>query len=131
MGSHIMKFKTEKFIDVQEWENLVKETYGKPYSFQQQDGCQSRGIRSLDVPADPSCCDNDTVMEKINGPEMCVRFEAWLKRDPKQPFENGEDVRFLDMWWERNFYPSINDIANDLHKKGLLEEGKYQIVIDW
>ena len=35
------------------------------------------------------------------------------------------------LFWERNFYPNVNMIANDLHSKGLLESGEYIIVIDW
>jgi len=35
------------------------------------------------------------------------------------------------MWWERNFYPDVEMIANDLHKRGILEAGEYVIDIDW
>jgi hypothetical protein len=35
------------------------------------------------------------------------------------------------MWWERNFYPDIQIVANDLHSKDLLEAGTYIIEIDW
>jgi hypothetical protein len=35
------------------------------------------------------------------------------------------------MWWERNFYPDVQMIANDLHAKGLLDAGEYVINIDW
>lgn len=34
--------KTKTVIEVQEWDALVEKTYGRPYKFQQQDGCQSR-----------------------------------------------------------------------------------------
>jgi hypothetical protein len=36
-----MKTKTVQMISVQDWDKLVKETYGRPYSFQQQDDCKS------------------------------------------------------------------------------------------
>jgi hypothetical protein len=35
------------------------------------------------------------------------------------------------MFWDRNFYPNVQMVANDLHKKGLLEAGEYSIRIDW
>jgi hypothetical protein len=37
-------------MDLQEWDDLVIKTYGKPYSFQQQDDCRARGIYKLCVP---------------------------------------------------------------------------------
>jgi hypothetical protein len=35
------------------------------------------------------------------------------------------------MWWDRNFYPNLQMVANDLHEKGLLAAGDYIISIDW
>lgn len=129
-----MKIKTEKVIDVAEWDKLVQETYGRPYSFQQQSGCQDRGIRRITVPEEEE--DNecpDTVLEKVNGPEMGVNFKAWLSRDPAQklPAPDEQEDYCLRLWWERNFYPPIQSVANDLHAKGLLEVGEYAIDIDW
>lgn len=37
-----MNIKTIKQIDVSDWDALVTKTYGRPYSFQQQDGCKER-----------------------------------------------------------------------------------------
>ena len=64
---------------------------------------------------------------------MGVSFKAWLERDPKQKLNDkvDRDNFSLNLWWERNFYPSIDMIINDLHKKGLIEEGEYVIEIDW
>ncbi len=47
-----MKLKVSKRlqISVQDWDKLVEETYGKPYMFQQQDGCQERGIFTIEIP---------------------------------------------------------------------------------
>ena len=42
-----------------------------------------------------------------------------------------KDQWAIDLWWERNFYPNIQMVANDLHSKGLLEAGEYTINIDW
>lgn len=36
----------------------------------------------------------------------------------------------INLFWERNFYPDINTLANDLYKKGLIKKGEYLIVID-
>lgn len=132
-----MKVRTEKVVDVQEWDQLVSETYGKVYSFQQQDGCKSRGVEYLTVPSDDDYDEDmhDEIPEIVNGPEQGVKFAKWLERDPKQPLkdekEGREDQWAIDLWWERNFYPCIGTVANDLHKKGLLEAGDYLINIDW
>lgn len=132
-----MKLKStqRKVVEVDNWDELVKTTYGKPYSFQQQDGCQGRGTFSLIVP-DPDAEDfpNETVPEDVNHKERGVKFSAWLKRDPKQHLSSdscGKEIWAIDLWWFRNFYPSIQMVANDLHAKGLLEAGEYLINIDW
>ena len=127
-----MKIKNTKTIDLREWDKFVVETYKRPYSFQQQDGCRSRGVYDLTVPCDyAEDFTNDSVPEEINGDKMGVSFKAWLERDSKQKIINQEFDYELELWWERNFYPSIEVVANDLHKKGLLEAGEYTIIIDW
>lgn len=127
-----MQKKTIIEMSCQELDALVEKTYGRPYSFQQQDECKPRGYESFVVPND---CDyeyeNDTVPEIINGEEMGVSFEAWKARDPKEWNGDAEDERFIDMFWERNFYPMPQILLNDLHEKGLLEAGEYMIIIDW
>lgn len=67
----------------------------------------------------------------MNHEEMGVSFKAWLARDPKQPLPGHEDSFGLGLWWDRNFYPNIEMIANDLHERGLLKAGEYTIIIDW
>lgn len=134
-----LKINTIQTISVLDWNEFVKKVYGRPYDFQQQDGCRNRGIYNLIVSKptkeDDESYDfeNDTVPEVVNGPEMGVNFKAWLARDPKQPLQGVEECWdwVLDLWWDRNFYPSIEMVAADLHKKGLLPEGKYMIIIDW
>ena len=126
--------KSVSIFDLQEWDGLVFETYGKPYSFQQQDDCKNRGTEYFTVPVEhPEDYENDTVPENVNDPEMGVSFKAWLERDPKQALSNPNDQNTwsLDMWWERNFYPHLDMILNDLHSKGLLPAGEYGIEIDW
>jgi hypothetical protein len=127
-----MKIKNQKIIELEDWNNLVSETYGRTYDFQQQDGCQGVGLVYFSVPYKEGYdFTRDSIPEIVNGEEMGVSFKAWLARDPKQPLEGQEYDFDLDLWWERNFYPSLWSVANDLHEKGLLEAGDYAIEIDW
>lgn len=128
----MIKFKNVKVIEASDWDKLVEETYGKPYSFQQQDGCKPRGMFHLEVPSGYTCDDemNADIPEIINGDTMGVKFKKWLERDPKQSVDGKTDYR-IRLWWDRNFYPDIHTVANDLHKKGLIEAGEYSIEIDW
>jgi hypothetical protein len=102
----------------------------RSYCFQQQDGFKDRGYELVTVPAAAPLDFENT--EVNSGEEMGVKFEAWLQRDPSQPFEEQEEQPWvIDMWWERNFYPSLEMVANDLHAKGILPAGEYCILIDW
>lgn len=38
----MLRTRTEQVIDVSDWDQLVMDTYGRHYSFQQQDGCKER-----------------------------------------------------------------------------------------
>jgi|ERR1035437_2485913 hypothetical protein len=109
---NIMKIKKVNQITVQDWDDLVVKTYGKVYSFQQQ---------------------NDTIPDEVNGAEMGVSFAAWLARDPTEWNGDPKDKKqwSIGLFWERNFYPNIQMIANDLHAKGLIKAGEYSIKIDW
>ena len=129
----IVRTRTEQVIDVGDWDNLVETTYGRQYNFQQQDGCKERQRVYLTVPTDGYDYENDSVPEVVNGDEMGVSFEAWLARDPKQPLsgEDRNDAWLIGMFWDRNFYPAIEVLANDLHARGLLDAGEYTIDIDW
>lgn len=96
-----MKIRTEKVIDVQEWDALVEKTYGRPYSFQQQDGCKSRGVFRFTVPSkETDDFERDAVPEIVNHEEMGVSFAAWLKRDPKASIEGGRTDYSLGLWWQ-------------------------------
>ncbi len=130
-----MKMKTIQMVDVDEWDKLVQNTYGKPYSFQQQDGCKDRGTKYITVPEDEYDYKNDSITEMVNGPEEGVSFQAWLDRDPNEimkdePKEENSNWE-LRLFWDRNFYPHVSMIVNDLHKQGLLEAGEFAINIDW
>lgn len=134
-----MKIRTEQVIDVSEWDALVRETYGRPYSFQQQDGCKGRGSFRFTVPTpaeDYEDYEATSIPEIVNGKDIGVSFAAWLARDPKAPLVDARDGCrkedwCIELWWERAFYPDIYMVANDLHAKGLLKAGEYTINIDW
>lgn len=123
----MLKFSNAKIIDLHDWDDLVKKTYNKEYSFQQQDGCKERGIFRLSVPDYPDDYEADSIPEKINGEEMGVSFAAWLAKDCR----NATGIYKDSMFWERNFYPNVQMIANDLFERGLMEKGDYIIEIDW
>ena len=112
-------------------QTLVQDTYGCPYSFQQQNDCQERGTFHLTVHDHAYDYQNHQIPEVINVKEMGVSFAAWLSRDPNEWNGDPDDKNCLDLFWERNFYPDIQTVANDLHAKGLIEAGSYAIDIDW
>lgn len=128
--------RTEQVIDVGDWDNLVETTYGRPYSFQQQNGCKERQRVTLTIPDEAYDYENDTVPEIVNHEDMGVSFKAWLDRDPKQLL-NGlrpdwdTGTGSLNLWWERNFYPDVQMVANSLYRMELIEAGTYTIDIDW
>ena len=128
----MLKYNVVRSIDLSDWDALVQETYNRPYMFQQQDGCKSRGTEYFSVPySEPYDFENDSVPEIINGNEMGVSFKAWLERDPNQKVMSKYGSDSTDLFWERNFYPHLEVLAQDLYEKGLIEKGKYQIEIDW
>lgn len=132
----MIKTSNIKIIESQDWDDLVQETYGKSYMFQQQDGCQDRGTRKITIPLEETYDEemNDSIPFKINGEEMGVKFNVWLntsQEDIKKEFPDRDERLGLDIFWERNFYPDLQTIANDLYNKGLIEAGEYTINIDW
>jgi hypothetical protein len=126
-----LKVRTVQIIDSFDLDALVKEVYGKPYCFQQQDDCKARGTHSVTIPDQAYDDEKTSIPEVINGSKMGVSFAAWLARDPKE--WNGDPKRTysLDLFWERNFYPDVQMILNDLYDKGLVQAGEYVIEIDW
>jgi hypothetical protein len=130
----MLKYQNTKIIDSDDLDDLVVQTYGRPYCFQQQEGCQSRGSVSITIPTEwNDDFENDAIPEVVNGEEMGVSFKAWLERDPKQPLPGRDDQysSSLKLFWIRNFYPGLQTVCNDLHAKGLIEAGNYEIKIDW
>lgn len=132
--SEQLKYKLVKLVEVQDWDRLVEETYQRPYKFQQQDGCIGRGVITFNVPSEEfDYFENDSIPDEVNGEEMGVSFQAWLKRDPAKwegkPKHN--DKNYIDLFWHRSFYPEFGAVVNDLHAKGLIAAGEYYLHIDW
>lgn len=126
-----LKTRTETVINCSDWDDLVKEVYGKPYCFQQQDGCKDRGNFYFSAPEkNPNDYKRSSVSYR-NESQMGVSFAAWLARDPKETIPNQEYDFQLDLFWERQFYPHISMIINDLYRIGVIEAGDYVIDVDW
>ena len=62
----MIKIKDTKLIDVGDWDDLVTETYGRPYNFQQQDDCKDRGTHHLTVPDGADDHENETTQHYPN-----------------------------------------------------------------
>jgi hypothetical protein len=115
----MLKYKTQRVIDLRDWDQLVKDTYGKEYSFQQQDGCRERQQYYIEIPS--KWTNDDTMPDEPSKNEQGVKFSVWLEENPSWSR--------LDII--RNFYPDVETLANDLFDKGLIEEGVYVIDVDW
>lgn len=128
----MIKYSLKKQIEVQDWDKLIEKTYGKIYSFQQQDGCKDRGIETISVPYEwVDDYEVDMLPFEVNGVKKGVSFQSWLNTSPE---ETAKQFRYdweNRLFWDRNFYPHVSMIINDLHFRGILEEGEYDIKIDW
>jgi hypothetical protein len=125
-----MAFEAVTMIGVFDFDKLVRDTYGRVYSFQQQDGCKPRGIEQFTIPiVNPD--DYEAVEVGTDEEDLGVSFEAWLARDPKEPLPNQQYNWELELFWERNFYPNVEMILADLYKRGLIPAGELVINIDW
>lgn len=129
-----MNIKQVNLIEESDFSKFVQETYGRPYCFQQQDGCRSRGVFWITVPSkyaeqaekEMNDCDFEDTVRDTSG----VKFNIWLKQEVRP------DIYEPEIWnerkkWHRNFYPNIDTLLNDMHSKGLIEAGSYVINIDW
>lgn len=129
-----LKTKMVETVELRDWDKLVSDTYGRVYSLQQQDGCMDRQTIHMTVPydcADEEAAMHDSIPEEVNGNEMGVKFSVWLARDPKMRTKALPTKFDNSLFWERNFYPLLQTVANDLHSRGLLDAGNYAIEIDW
>lgn len=127
----MLKVQNTKLVTVGSWDSLVEKTYGKPYNFQQQDGCKERGIHHITIPQQCEDMYEDVKPEEIDLKLEGVNFEVW-NSIPVEKFEAMRGTnQSHDLFWGRNFYPDVQMVANDLHAKGLIEAGEYAIEIDW
>jgi hypothetical protein len=116
----MIKYTTIKQIDDSDLDDLVQKVYGKPYTFQQQNGCQERGTRNITVPE--SIFEDDvvnTISEAIEDDSGGVSFADWLAADPNDPIF-GEEEWEREMLFQRNVYPPLEYVVNDLYAKGLI-----------
>lgn len=124
----MLKYELKRVVSDTDFDNLVEETYGKEYCFQQQEGCRDRQQYRFSVPSEyAEDYDNDEIEVRVNGEEMGVSFKAWLDQNENFFVDDFRDKLF----WHRNFYPSFEVLVNDLHKKGLIEAGDYVLDVDW
>lgn len=132
-----MKTKKTNAITERDWNELVQSTYCKPYNLQQQGGCMDNGsFVEFSVPntAEDDGKDEAILEKEYHDQKDSYRgatFEQWLSRDSKKPLNGQEYDWQLDFFWSRNFYPNLEVLAQDLYKKGLLEEGHYSIHVSW
>ena len=87
------------FLECSEFDELVKNTYGRIYSFQQQEGCKDRGIFKFSLPCkevDLEDFPNDEIEEVVNGDDMGVSFKAWLECDPKE--KPISEIKKMSIW---------------------------------
>lgn len=125
----MIKYELIKLIEDSDFDKLIEETYGKPYCFQQQDGCKDRGVHRFSVPHEPWGEYPKEIEIEINGSEMGIDFDTWVNHDINDKFF-GEKWR-NDLFYERNFYPEFWKLVNDLYARGLIEKGSYVLNIDW
>lgn len=92
--------------------DLVVDTYERPYVFQQQRMLGQDSIFLFDVPS-PST-------------EDAFNFAQWVAAPPPNVSDWRERLR-----WEREFYPPFEDLINDLHQRGLIAAGNYALHIWW
>lgn len=130
-----MKIKTKlvQTIDLHNWNRFIIETYNRHYDFQQQNGCMNPGVEYFSI---PSYCETEDdypteIPFEVNGYDMGVNFETWSTVDVEEINSKFESKHDAELFWERNYYPSFYVLLNDLYKKGLIEEGDYQININW
>jgi hypothetical protein len=129
----MIKINTINVIDVHDWNALVRRIYDKPYNLQQQDGCYNNGdLYDIEVDLNNKLDDvfEIDIPKEVNGDIQGVNFETWLKTDPLTHTPDWIQWR-IDLFWERNFYPDINILAQDLCRKGHINEGSYSIKIWW
>lgn len=128
-----MKVQIKKFVPVHVWNEFVREVYGRSYKLESQEHYCNEIVSFLTIPTSYDSDDdmNDSIKEIVQGLEKGVKFKTWLSRDPLQPLLTRRyDEWELETFWEENFYPDLQTLANDLYKKNKLDSGEYIIYFD-
>lgn len=147
-----MKIETVHKIWESEFSDLVSEVYGRPYRLQQQGDCYAQDS-IIEITATEEDYPDDWVPYEDE-----ITLEKWLSADPNAPIRNprydqyrelalqhpgkgyeklekdeweGPGTTTHDLYWEREFYPPLEDLVNDLCKKGKIPAGDYVIHVWW
>lgn len=146
-----LKVVTKQIIDESDFSKLVSDTYGRPYRLQQQEPLMNQdSYMPIQVPNDWHAADKDHARlrkwieenppQYVDGQEPTYpSFKEWLDRDANA-YVGGRDMYegwgdpggfWYTLWWERAFFPPLGEVIDDLHKRGLLDEGEYLIHAWW
>ncbi|TDP29888.1 hypothetical protein [Nocardia ignorata] len=120
--------RTVTLIHESEFSKLVTETYGRPYRFQQQDGCRwgQDTVYLFDVPHPEGGWES---IEEFRGcyAEGVPTVEEWANT----PIGDYEHSWQTELHWRREFYPPFEAVIDDLHARGLIDAGSYGLHIWW
>lgn len=109
--SNMIKFEEVRMVDSSEIDRVVESIYQLPFNYQQQniENDIKDSFEYWIVPRE------DRYLEGLS-------IEEWTKEDkPNTP--NYKRT------FERTIYPDFQQVLNELHRRGLMPEGKYIISI--
>ena len=105
-----------------EFSDLVRQTFERPYSLQQQGDMHSQeSFVRFDVPAD----------REEEEHWQAVSMEEWLAATPPDPEDRSMEAFTDRLRWDREFYPQLDSVANELHARGQLDAGTYVLHVWW
>lgn len=110
---------TRTVIHESAFSRYVTNHYGRPYHLQQQGDMMGQEVSTRFTVPDPE----DGEWEGMEAPTLV----DWLKATP--PTDEHDRTEILR--WERDYYPQLGAVVNDLHTKGLLDAGEYLIYAEW
>lgn len=126
-----LEYQNLRVIENYKWSEFISSVYNLPYNYQQQNECQNTNFE-FNIPNDLEEEDlgSDSIPYEVNGKDECVKFDVWVNSKLEDISKNFEYESDAVIFYNRNFYPSIFQILNDLYNRGLIEEGDYLIRID-
>ena len=116
---------TRKVISANEFSLFVSKHYGRPYSLEDQGSLDDVGIIHIEVP-DLYAFDYEN--ETVDDYDAGVNFKSWLNADPNSSINGKFEKSDIKLFWFRKFYPELATLLNDLHSRGLIESGDYDII---